>query len=375
MSTPSSPGPAAPPPPVRGDLQALIDRANGEQDPVLCNLRITLAHRLLAGRLREVTGVDAGANFHSWAVWGSKKAGVTVRQEDLDAALSNATRVSGIAGALVGAPVAAVVTTVFRLAPLGSIAGVGLLVAGALLGAFAGALVGRAVARWSRRRASELVLAGNRLVLDDIGRQTARFVETFRPGERIDDARLEAFLDGLKPGAPELGGQDLLRDAFRLYARAANATEPRDRHEACYFANCLAILNEHVKLQPYIVGAMPFIIQRCVTKRMLTFGVGPRELAVAVDVPPLDGHVAPPTLATLSDPRLLEFLDGPGGWRRRPDSPVDSRARNWTRLRDRMGYIVHLFRCFHLDASVLAPPYDDAQVLAIERGTVPAGRL
>ena len=65
MSTPSSPGPAAPPPPVRGDLQALIDRANGEQDPVLCNLRITLAHRLLAGRLREVTGVDAGANFHS----------------------------------------------------------------------------------------------------------------------------------------------------------------------------------------------------------------------------------------------------------------------------------------------------------------------
>jgi hypothetical protein len=30
-----------------------------------------------------VTGTDAGANFHSWAVWGSKKARVIVRQEDL----------------------------------------------------------------------------------------------------------------------------------------------------------------------------------------------------------------------------------------------------------------------------------------------------
>ena len=50
--------------------------------------------------LQAVTGPDAGANFHTWAVWGSRKAGVTIRQEDLGEALKNATVVSGIVGLL-----------------------------------------------------------------------------------------------------------------------------------------------------------------------------------------------------------------------------------------------------------------------------------
>ena len=52
-----------------------------------------------------------------------------------------------------------------------------------------------------------------------------------------------------------------------------------------------------------------------------------------------------------------------------------SRAHDWTQLEDRMGYIVDLFRRFHLDDSALAAPYDLAQVRAIEAGQVPAGRL
>ena len=65
-------------------LSHMIDSANDEPNPTLCNLKITLAHKELAQRLSEVTGHDAGANFHTWAVWGSKKAGVTIREEDLD---------------------------------------------------------------------------------------------------------------------------------------------------------------------------------------------------------------------------------------------------------------------------------------------------
>jgi hypothetical protein len=49
-----------------------------------------------------LTGTDAGANFHTWAVWGSRKAGVTIRQEDLGEALRNATVVAGIVGLIVG---------------------------------------------------------------------------------------------------------------------------------------------------------------------------------------------------------------------------------------------------------------------------------
>ncbi len=71
-------------------------------DPVLSNRRITLVHYKLSQVLQAVTGTDAGANFHTWAVWGSRKAGVTIRQEDLGEALRNAMIVAGIVGFIVG---------------------------------------------------------------------------------------------------------------------------------------------------------------------------------------------------------------------------------------------------------------------------------
>jgi len=51
-------------------------------EPSLSNRKITLVHYRLSQVLQAVTGTDAGANFHTWAVWGSRKAGVTIRQED-----------------------------------------------------------------------------------------------------------------------------------------------------------------------------------------------------------------------------------------------------------------------------------------------------
>lgn len=201
------------------------------------------------------------------------------------------------------------------------------------------------------------MLAGNCLVLDDIGRfsSSASCRRWTRARPRRAGRRSCAA-----PSAP---------------TRAATATDPREKHEAAYFANCLAILNEHVKLQPYIEGSMPFIVQKCVTERMLCFEIGPLKLAVSQDVPPLNGREFPPTLAQLRDPELLQFLDGPGGYSSRKDSLTASRAGNWTRLRDRIGYIVNLFRCFHLDASVLAAPYPDAAARDILDGRVPAARL
>src|SRR5262245_53570959 len=172
--------------PSNQELQARIDAANGEPDAVLCNLRITLEHRELSALLQRVTGADAGANFHSWAVWGSKKAGVTVRQEDLDGALRDASRVAGIVGAVVGLGCAALAGSLFFPSASAVVFALGILLGG-VLGALCGSATGRAIARWSRREASRLVLEGNRLVLDDIGRQTARFCAAFPPGERISD--------------------------------------------------------------------------------------------------------------------------------------------------------------------------------------------
>ncbi|MDQ2831970.1 MAG: hypothetical protein M3Y74_23340, partial [Chloroflexota bacterium] len=60
-----------------------IGRAISTPDPALANLRITVAHYRLSLALREILGPETGANFHAWAIWGSKKAGATIRQEDV----------------------------------------------------------------------------------------------------------------------------------------------------------------------------------------------------------------------------------------------------------------------------------------------------
>jgi hypothetical protein len=58
----------------------LIEEAIQEPDRALSNLKVTQAHHLLSHALRDVVGAEGGANFHTWAVWGSRKAGVTIRE-------------------------------------------------------------------------------------------------------------------------------------------------------------------------------------------------------------------------------------------------------------------------------------------------------
>ena len=92
---------------TRADWDTMIAEAVGTSDPLLSNMQITRTHYLLSQALRDAVGPVAGANFHSWAVWGSRKAGVTIRQEDKDQASRDATIVAGIVGAVVGVAVGA----------------------------------------------------------------------------------------------------------------------------------------------------------------------------------------------------------------------------------------------------------------------------
>jgi len=76
-----------------------IEAACSEPDPAVSNRRITRLHYLLSEELAGALGREGGPNFHSWAVWGSRKAGVTIRQEDIDDAIHNATRRRALPGA------------------------------------------------------------------------------------------------------------------------------------------------------------------------------------------------------------------------------------------------------------------------------------
>jgi hypothetical protein len=344
----------------------LIEDAVREPDRTLSNLKVTHAHYLLSTALGEILGPESGANFHTWAVWGSRKAGVTVREEGLDRALREVTVLASCAGLLAGLLAGVVL---WHWLPWWVVPG--LCVGGALGGAWSGR-------RWlasGRRRAAGLMLAGNRTVLEDIGGQTARFVTWFEARDPHDPDALARFLEGFRPGETAGGGQDLLRRAFQQYYRAALARDPGAKRQATYVANCLAILHEHVRLQPYISGALPWVVRRCVTNRLMRYDVGPLRLAVGDDVPRLDGLDVPESPGALTDPDLAGFLDGADGLGPGGHGVAGTGAGDWTRLPERMKYIFNLFRALHLHPDVFTAPYSVKQFQQIRAGQIPSGPL
>lgn len=344
-------------------FELMINDAIRESDHVLSNFKITRCHYLLGKALQQALGEDCGANFHSWAVWGSRKAGVTIRQEDKDQAGRDATLVAGIVGVIVGIVTGFVWSRFFSHSPSLSIS------VWAILGCVTGAYCGYLLAIYTRREAALLILEGNRIVLDDIGRVTAKYLA--HVASQPHQTKLD-FLDQLRPGRTEDQGQQLLVNAFQHYDLARHCEDPQLRHQACYFANCLAILHEHIRLQPLISASLPFLIKKCVTQRLMTYSVGEEQLSVHEDVPPLENAVFPTTLEHLELPPLIEFLDGPKGWGVGRDDLKNTGACDWTQLKQRMAYVVNLFRSRHLSPEVTAAPYTEQQFTDIAEGRSPA---
>ena len=227
---------------------------------------------------------------------------------------------------------------------------------------------------YTRREAARLILEGNRIVLQDIGHVTARYldyVHTIQTHERDPEACFSHFLASFQEGPTEKNGQDLLRRGFEHYEMARRATHVAVKCEHSYFANCLAVLHEHVRLQPYIRKSLPFLIRKCVTRRLMTYSVGERTLSVHDNVPPLSRDNFPLELITLECEELKDFLHGPEGWDVAGGTLENTRAMDWTDLRQRMGYVVNLFRTCHLLAEVQSSPYSNEQLEAIEVGSLP----
>jgi len=56
-------------------------------------------------------------------------------------------------------------------------------------------------------------------------------------------------------------------------------------------------------------------------------------------------------------------------------APDVTGARDWSVFDERMHYIAHLFRAFHLHEELLGPAFTQAQVQAFQAGTIPGGTL
>ncbi len=343
----------------KANLFEIIESSINENSPAVSNQKVTAAHYLLSEALQKLTGTEAGPNFHSWAVWGSKKAGVTIRQEDLDSALKNATLVSGIVGFIAGLITAAGVLRVFL--ETSAVLHFALILLGVMIGAVTGALTGRAIARYSRAAAARLILEGNQTVLEDIGGKTARFVADFKL-KKFDSEKAAEFYAGFAGGKTSEGGQNLLREAFKAYAKAAAAKSTQEKQQWTCFGNCLAILHEHIRLQPYISKSLPFIIRRCVTQRMMSFEVGEISLSVAREFSDLNKNCGVIELEAPHKKRLVELLK-----QECPSAKIDLKslfdetnsytADNWTRIEQRMRFVWKLFARFHLEPQVRAKPF------------------
>jgi len=80
----------------------------------------------------------------------------------------------------------------------------------------------------------------------------------------------------------------------------------------------------------------------------------------------------PEPLAEPADGDLIELL---ARFEPVPPTPDDCGVRDWSELGQRMHYIAHLFRAFHLSRQLTRPPFTPEQVASFGRGIAPDGDL
>jgi hypothetical protein len=262
--------------------------------------------------------------------------------------------------------------------------------------------------------AGDAAARGNLKVFEEIAREFARFLAV--PADGVD-----GFLAALRPGEPP-EGQRYLRQAFTRYRQAMTAVDPKERAELLLLANVEIGLHEQTRLQPEITAALEApvvdprdlerrlldlllpgnravkwlrrvlltvlgrrtpirlagehladharaLARRAVTEHLMTLALPDGELLdLAEDLP----AEFPPLLVQLSHPELLALLEivDPTS-----DSLLDTAARDWSDLPDRLHYIADMFRCHAHRADLLDPPFTPEQVADLTNGRRPTGRL
>jgi hypothetical protein len=366
-----SSAPAAPSP---AEVKA-IAAAGGE--PALRNLRITEAYSRLAAALRERVG--GGVNWCGFATWASRQAGSTIRGEDLGERL----REHASGGWTPLEPVRSLWRALLRR---------GLFHPATSLGALVRDIHSPFDAL---ERASAAVAEGNRKVFVEIGHEVARYLEECAGDASPEAPSLARFLEPLSPG-PAPDGQDALRRAFRCFQRMRTETGPSRRAQLLLLANLEIGCHEQTRLQPEIARALEAGPDTAVSLKSrlpgpmavlaAPYGRFSRELARRViseclmvlrlpDRPlRLGEHLdapTPPLLADLDEPALTSLvasLEPPGVCR-------DCGADDWADYRQRMHYILHVFRAFQENARLHEPPFSPPQLEAIRSGRIPDGPL
>jgi hypothetical protein len=369
---------------------AEIERIRQLADPVLRNLRITLAYARLSRAMRRVLGPEH-ANWCTFATWASKRAGRTIRGEELRAQLRRRLRHDRTLQATLRE-----LQTGSSSRRDNSALQVDQIEVDVL------DLV---------RYASSQVAEGNLKVFAELAPAFSQLITLFDGEGRLDQEKLQRFVAQFRPGDTPDGGQALLRAAFTHYGQAIFESNPKAKAQLMLLANDQVGLHEQTRLQPNIAGAIegPLQLLRERLARHLRLGWWfwwrrPRErqsteLLAAVhqiwreevtwslmdlplpgealnlgrDLPTRPGQAMfPPLLRELENDELIRLLRQ---YDRTWDTTDQTGARDWTSLGDRMHYIADLFRARQQEPSLFQLPFSVEQCQTIARGEVPLGEL
>jgi hypothetical protein len=365
---------------------------------VIRNLEITECYVRLSAAMAQRTGQPA-ANWCTFATWASRQAGRTIRGEDL---LDTLKRHLGRKGRMLR-PFRSIGRYLLRK---------GLFEPETRLGAAVAAIH---TPFDSLERASDAVARGNLKVFEEIGAEFARFLSSVAPDAPLESSALSQFLAGLRAGAPP-EGQDYLKEAFTHYQEARQQEDPGSRAELMLLANLKIGLHEQTRLQPQIAEAIDApaataadlgrralhalwpaarewpgafhgplaavlgvlalgvrragrrAIREAVTESMMTLALPGVVLALGRD---LDAPV-PAVLANPRSPDLLAFV---ATYDPCPPGGIACGATDWTDLRQRMHYILHLFRAYASDEVLFTAPFTPRQVEQFRAGRIPDGGL
>jgi hypothetical protein len=101
---------------------------------------------------------------------------------------------------------------------------------------------------------------------------------------------------------------------------------------------------------------------------MLCLETFDERLELHRDVPPLQNRLYPPTLADLKG----SAAEAPfGQWDRTEGKGAPTGAHDWAEIKDRMNFIVNLFRSRQQHPALFTPPFSPAQLASLDADQLP----
>lgn len=259
-------------------------------------------------------------------------------------------------------------------------------------------------------RVSQAVADGNLRIFADMAPAMVRFCQLVRAHSAYDAHELDAFRSSLTPGPAERDGQDLLGLALSAWYAAAHEPDPKRRAELVLLGNIRIGLHEQIRVQPDIeealgaplrhrlgdelghavdrrlgwlpaplrsrvravarrseaafLDALARALRHIITQRLMRLRL-PYE-SVRMGAPQDTAAGYPPELRDLTVSELIELVSRFSG---PDDTPEWPGAADWTRLDQRMRFIVHLFRSRQKRLEMFSPPLDPEAIHRTRPGT------